>query len=432
LTRARNAQLTDPQSAIANRQSTIRNPQSAIRNPIRPTRVLLVSSQPIQNAASLQLMAQDPRVEMLTAFCSLPDARLWQGPENLNKEAFDLPLLDGYPWKHVHNYSPSPQLGKFYGLINPGIIRLVSSYDCCVVYGHAYVSFWLAICTAKLLGKPVLVGTDATTIDPHNGGRAWKASLKRKVLPFLYNRVADMVLVPSTSARRFLCSLGVKEERVALTPYVVDNDVIAAAAASADRQKTREEWQIPADAAVAMFCAKFIPRKRPQDALEEFAEANVENSCLVMVGDGPLADSLREQAQRLGIAERVRFTGLVKYSRLAEFYSASDVLVFPSEHEPYGLPVNEAMICGIPAIVSDRVGAGYDLVENGKTGYSYPCGNTAELSAILSRVLRDRELLKQMGEQARERMRMWSPETNADATIVAVEKAMASRSRKPR
>lgn len=403
---------------IANRKSQIENHKSQI------SRVLLVSSQPIQNAAPLQLMAQDPRVEMLTAYCSLPDSKLWRGAENLTKEAFDIPMLDGYPWKQVRNYSPSPQLGKFYGLINPGVIKLTASYDCCVVYGHAYISFWLAICTAKLLGKPVLLGTDAAYIDPHNGGRAWKASLKKKVLPFLYNHVANLVLVPSTASKRFICSLGVKEDRVALTPYVVDNDYIAAAAARADRKKIREEWRVPEDAAVAIFVAKFLPRKRPQDALEAFARANVEGSYLVMVGDGPLADSLREQAARLGITERVRFTGLVKYSRLAEFYASSDVLLFTSEHEPYGLPVNEAMICGIPAIVSDRVGAGYDLVENGETGYVYPCGDAGALEAILRQVLPDRELLKAMGEKARERMKTWSPEVNAEATILAVEKAM--------
>src|SRR5689334_12744057 len=91
----------------------------------KPT-ALLVSSQPIQNAASLQAMAGDARLDVLTAYCSLPDAKLWRDPEHLTKEAFDLPLLDGYAWVRVPNYSPWPRLGKFYGLINPGIIRLVA------------------------------------------------------------------------------------------------------------------------------------------------------------------------------------------------------------------------------------------------------------------------------------------------------------------
>lgn len=418
---------SNPRPVFNTSKSEIRDPQFAMRNPQLAIRVLLVSSQPIQNAAPLQLMALDPRVETLTAYCSLPDPRLWRGAETLTKEAFDIPMLDGYPWKQLRNYSPSPRLGKFYGLINPGVIKLVARCDCCIVYGHAYVSFWLAILTAKLMGKPVLLGTDATSIDPHDGGRAWKASLKKRLFPFLYNRVADLVLVPSTASRKFICSLGVDEQRVALTPYVVDNGYIEAAAARADRKRTRAELGIPDEAGIAIFCAKFLPRKRPEDAIEAFARAKVEGSYLVMVGDGPLADSLKAQAERLGISDRVRFTGLVKYSRLAEFYAASDVLLFTSEHEPYGLPVNEAMICGIPAIVSDRVGAGCDLVVEGETGYTYRCGDVGALASILRRALSDRGLLVRMGASARERMKSWSPQVNAEATIRAVEQVMRSR-----
>ena len=130
---------------------------------------------------------------------------------------------------------------------------------------------------------------------------------------------------------------------------------------------------------------------------------------------------------QLGVRDRVRFTGLVKYSRLAEIYASSDVLLVTSEHEPYGLPVNEAMICGIPVIVSDRVGAGYDLVENGTTGFVYPCSNVTALASVLRQILPDRGLLTSLGQSARARMETWSPRENADATIQAIKKAMANR-----
>jgi glycosyltransferase involved in cell wall biosynthesis len=388
--------------------------------------VLLVSSQPIQNAAPLQIMARDNRVDSLTAYCSLPDKKLWRDAESLTREAFDLPVLDGYSWVKLRNYSPMPSLGKFFGLINPSVIGLVSSRDCCVVFGHSYVSFWMAIAAAKFCGKPLLLTTDATYIDSQYGG-SWKSSLKKKFLPYLYNRVADLVLVPSTASKRFVCSLGVPEDRVVVTPYVVDNDYISAVAGRTDRKKVREEWQVPHEAVVVVFCAKFLPRKRPQDALRAFAQADVPNSYLVMIGDGPLRESLKAEVEELALADRVRFPGLIKYSRLPEAYAASDVLVFSSEHEPYGLPVNEAMICGIPAIVSDRIGAGYDLVEHGATGFVYSSGNVDELAAILREVLPDRERLKRMGENARARMQRWSPRENAEATIEAVEKAMTLR-----
>lgn len=390
-------------------------------------RVLLVSSQPIQNSASLQMMAQDASIDTLTAYCSLADARLWRDPEQLTKEAFDQPMLDGYAWVGVTNYSPWPRLGRFYGLINPGLVRLVAKSDCCIVYGHAYISFWLAIAAAKVLGRPVLLGTDATSLQAQYGASNWKSWLKKRLFPFLYNRIADLVLVPSTASRRFIRSLGVPEERVILTPYVVDNESIAAIAANAEPKRIRREWRVPDNAIVAVFCAKFLARKRPHDALRAFAQVNAPNSYLVMVGEGPLGNSLRAEAEQLGILDRVRFIGLVKYSQLPEVYVASDVLVFPSEHEPYGLPVNEAMICGIPAIVSDRVGAGEDLVEEGRTGFVYACGDVNALSDILRRVLFDRELLKRMGEAARQRIATWSPRENAAATILAAKKALASR-----
>jgi glycosyltransferase involved in cell wall biosynthesis len=395
----------------------------------RKPKVVLISSQPIQNAASLQAMASDSRVDFVTVYCSLPDPKLWRDPEHLTKGAFDLPLLEGYSWVQARNYSPFPRLGKFYGLINPGVIKHVAKADCCIVYGHAYISFWLAIATAKLLGKPVLMGTDATSLQTQSGANwkiSLKSSLKKKLFPFFYKRIASLVLVPSTQSKRFICSMGVSDERVTLTPYVVDNDSIATRAANVDRKKVRSEWTIPEEAVVALFCAKFIERKRPHDALRAFAQANVSNSYLMMVGDGPLAESVKSEAEHLGIMDRVRFTGLVKYSRLLEFYASSDVLLFPSEHEPYGLPVNEAMICGIPAIVSDRVGAGYDLVSNGETGFVYPCGDVSALAKILGDVLPDRLLLKSMGERASKRMASWSPAANAEATIRAVEKAIGN------
>lgn len=386
-------------------------------------RVLLACSQPMQNPVPLQLLSQYAGLDVLMAYCSLPGEKLWGGHEQLTRQTFDVPMLDGYRWVRVRNYSPFPGLAKFYGLINPGLIRLILKRDCCIVYGHSYISFWLAIITSKLFSKPLILTTDATSLESATGG-AWKTPIKKRYYSYLYNHVADLILVPSSAAKRFLSSLGVSENRIYLTPYVVDNKYIASVADATDRAKVRKDWRIPADAVVAVFCAKFIPRKRPQDALRAFARARVPNSYLVMVGDGPLKEGLRAEAELLQIADHVRFLGLVKYSYLPQVYAASDVLVFTSEHEPYGLPVNEAMICGIPAIVSDRIGAGYDLVREGETGFVYPCGNVDALASVLREILSDRGMLIRMGKNARERMETWSPRENAAVTVEAIERAL--------
>ncbi|MFM9785843.1 glycosyltransferase, partial [Streptomyces scabiei] len=83
------------------------------------------------------------------------------------------------------------------------------------------------------------------------------------------------------------------------------------------------------------------------------------------VGDGPLRLALEALATDLNIRQQVIFTGLVPYNELPSYYALASVLVIPAEHEPYGLPVNEAMICGTPVITSNAVGAAGDLIEEG-------------------------------------------------------------------
>ena len=129
----------------------------------------------------------------------------------------------------------------------------------------------------------------------------------------------------------------------------------------------------------------------------------------------------------MGVAHRVRFLGFVNQSRLPGVYRAADILVLPSEYEPFGLVVNEAMLCGRPVIVSDRVGAKYDLVREGETGFVYPCGDIEALARILREVLPDRERLRKMGEAARKRMETWSPREYIEAFVQAVEKAVQQK-----
>src|SRR5207249_1328427 len=165
--------------------------------------------------------------------------------------------------------------------------------------------------------------------------------------------------------------------------------------------------------------------------LRAFAKAGVPQAHLVYAGEGPLRGELEAEAKSLGIAANVRFLGFRNQSQLPAVYRAADVLVLPSEYEPFGVVVNEAMLCGRPVIVSDRVGARFDLVESGRTGFVYPCGDVEELARLLASLLPDARRLKRLGCAARHRISTWSPEQNVEALVGAVERAVA-RKRRPR
>lgn len=393
-----------------------------------PRKLLVVSTHAIQYMGPLyRVMAKDPRLDVLVAYCSLQGAEAGMDPEFGIPVKWDVPILDGYQWIHVPNRAPSPGIGRFFGLINPGLWALVrgGGFDAVLVYGYANVSYWIAILASYFGRTALLLGTDATSFAPRDQ-RGWKLPIKRVVLPAIF-RLADAVCGPSTAGVRFLRTLGIDRDRVFLAHYTIDNAAFAATAARSDRARVRQSWTVPPGARVVLFCGKLQSWKRPGDLLRAFARACVAQSYLVIVGEGPLRDELEVLAGKLGVKDRVRFLGFVNQSELPEVYAACDVLVLPSQHEPWGLVVNEAMVCGCGAIVSDRVGAREDLIIEGETGYSYRAGDIQSLSELLTRVLGDEQQMRRLGQGARRRMEHWSYREHVHGIVAAIDAAVSHK-----
>ena len=135
----------------------------------------------------------------------------------------------------------------------------------------------------------------------------------------------------------------------------------------------------------------------------------------------------RARSARLGDA--VRFLGFRNQSELPALYDLCDVFALPSRFEPWGLVVNEAMNAGRPVIVSDRVGAAADLVEDGVNGFVYPSG---DLGALASRLIRDLRIAgpaRQMGERCLERITSWDFEADRRGLVEAL--SAVCRKQKP-
>jgi glycosyltransferase involved in cell wall biosynthesis len=400
----------------------------------RPYRALFVLTHPVQYMSPiLREMSKHPKLNITAAYCSLQGAKPELDPDFGREVAWDVPLLDGYAWVHVPNRSLRPGLARFFGLVNLGLWKMVRARDFDVVViltGYRYAAFWIALTAAKAKGLPILFGTDAHDVTPRDGSN-WKIQIKKWLWPRLY-RLADVVIVPSTGGVNLMHSLGIPPERVVLTPYSVDNKWWLEQAAQVNRSAVRAGWGIPDDASVVLFCAKLQPWKRPHDLLRAFAKANVEGSYLIFSGDGPLRAALEAEGQALGIGGRLRFIGFVNQSGLPPVYRASDLFVLPSNYEPFGVVVNEAMLSGCAVIVSDRVGARLDLVRNRENGFVFPVGDIDALAALLQEILPDRERLRQMGISARQRMAEWSPEQNIEDMIHAIEIALRMRPPKGR
>jgi len=400
-----------------------KNPGPAV--PDRRYRVLFVASHPVQYQVPLfRRMAQHPSLDLQVAFCTLRGAEAAHDPEFGADIQWDVPLLDGYFWTRVPNRGSGSE--SFFGLFNPGLGSLIRSgnYDAVVSnVGYVRASFWIALAAAKFSKAAFLFGTDAVSLTPREGP-AWKARVKKYLWPWLF-RLADQVFAPSSGTRDLMLTLGLPADRLTLIPYVVDNDWWIRQSAQVDRNTVRAEWGATPDTVVILFCAKLQPWKRPLDLLRAFAMAKLSNAILLIAGEGPLRTQVESEAASLGVASRVRYLGFVNQSQLPAVYTAADLLVLPSEFEPFGLVVNEAMCCARPVIASDQAGASRDLVAPVSPDFVFRCGDVDALAELIRKAAADLTHLKELGRAALSHIQTWSPERNIAASAEAVRIAVS-------
>ena len=301
---------------------------------------------------------------------------------------WDVDLLSGYPHRFLRNVAGRPSVNHFSGCDTPEIGELIRAggFSAFVVSGWHLKSYWQAVRACRRAGVPVLVRGDSHLLTP-------RSPLKRLLKEITHRwlvRQFDGFMVVGKRNRAYLEHYGVPATRMFDSPHFVDNEWFSARAAQARPQRAaqRTEWGATADTLVVLFVGKFMATKRPADmllALRHWGDNGRAGAVLgVFVGLGELEPQLRAQAVQLGV--RVQFVGFKNQTELPACYVGADVVVLPSGGETWGLVINEAMACGVPAVVSDVVGCAPDLIEEGQTGFTFRVGDALALTDRLQRV----------------------------------------------
>jgi N-acetyl-alpha-D-glucosaminyl L-malate synthase BshA len=147
--------------------------------------------------------------------------------------------------------------------------------------------------------------------------------------------------------------------------------------------------------------SNFRPLKRTPDTIEVLRQLGPDsNAVLLMVGDGPDLQLVRDTALRNGLADRVRFLGEV--SDAETITAAADVALFPSESESFGLAALEAMACSVPVIAA-RVGGLPEVVEHEVSGFLHDVGDCVGMARDIGRLLSDEDMRARMGRAGMQR-----------------------------
>lgn len=125
---------------------------------------------------------------------------------------------------------------------------------------------------------------------------------------------------------------------------------------------------------------------------------------LIIAGKGGMMDELKSQAEALGIGNKVYFTGYLNQKQVQKMYKCSDIAVFPSTYEPFGIVALEAMLAGVPTVVSD-VGGLNEIVEHSVDGMKSYAGNANSIADSILALLYDHALASKVSKNAKAKVK---------------------------
>jgi 1,2-diacylglycerol 3-alpha-glucosyltransferase len=209
----------------------------------------------------------------------------------------------------------------------------------------------------------------------------WKEIIKRRIVDFY-----SAALVGGQRHVEYLIELGMPRERIFTGYDVVDNDYFAQRAIEIRNSKseTRKKYGLPENYFLAS--ARFIEKKNLPSLIRAYAEYREKWKGdtpwdLVLLGDGPLRETLNTQLSTFNLHNHVHLPGFKQYDQLPVYYALANAFVHASTTEQWGLVVNEAIASGLPVIVSDRCGCVPELVQG--NGFTFDAFDEHELAAQL-------------------------------------------------
>lgn len=171
----------------------------------------------------------------------------------------------------------------------------------------------------------------------------------------------------------------------------------------APEEPARERFGVPADAFVMVTVGRLVARKAVLQLLEVLQRCALPASHLLVVGDGPQADAIRQAAGERGLSRQVHLLGQVDEATKFAALAIADIFVSTSQHEGFGLVFLEAMAYGLPVVCYDR-GGQTDFLHSGETGHVVALNDLAAFTQALLALHQDTSLRRKLGENNRRRV----------------------------
>ncbi len=219
-----------------------------------------------------------------------------------------------------------------------------------IVHSHINTLSVFSLFAAKCAGVPVRIAHSHSTTNK----KEWKKNIVKVTLRSFTKLVATDYMACTEHAGRWM--FGTKafdNDKVYILNNAIDLDKFKYDEKL--RKKIRKELKLSDNTVVIGHIGRFVAQKNHTQLIDIFNEyhKNNNNSVLMLIGQGPLMEEIKEKVNNLGLKDCVIFLG--QKDNANEYYNAMDLFLFPSLYEGLGMVVIEAQVNGLPCVVSDEV-----------------------------------------------------------------------------
>lgn len=306
-------------------------------------------------------------------------------------------------------------------ILNKGIFKILHKSDLIIISGYEQLSMIFMSILCVLFNKPYVVFFDGISKNRLN---IRESKIKKTLKKFIVNR-STAVMANGSIGRLYLQNvLSCPKEKIYNQYLSIDYRAINQLAKDKAkyREHYRKKYNIDNSAKVLLYSGRLIDKKNVDKVIYALSQLKRDDITFLITGGGELEERVRTLAKELGI--NIIITGFIDVQEeLFKHYFAADCLILPSKDEPWGLVVNEAMVAGLPVIVSDICGCSLDLVENGVNGFTINPSSVEDIAEKINRVLYN-ENIKMLAEQSKIIISEWTFENSRKSLETIINKKL--------
>jgi len=210
---------------------------------------------------------------------------------------------------------------------------------------------------------------------------------------------ASKLLASSKIEMKQYMDTGISEDRIAIIPNGID---VKTFDNLPETGAFKRKFGLDKESNIILYVGRIHKRKGIDFLVDAFARLNYSNALLVIAGAGNhYVSSLKDKAVRLGISEKVIFTGFISEADKLSAYVDSEVVVYPGLYESFPLVPIESALSSKPVIVSDD-SIMAEIVTQGGFGFSARYGDVAQLTELLLKILGNPKIAEEMGSNGRD------------------------------